>query len=440
MSDKEIQRLAVLQDVRDHRITQVRAAEILNLSTRQITRLLQKLNQDGVSGMAHASRGQPGHRRHDDLLKSKCLSIIAEHLLGFGPTLAHEKLSSMFALDIPVETLRRWMTANDLWIPRAKRQKRPYQPRYNRDCFGELIQIDGSYHDWFEGRAGKCCLLVYIDDATGKLLHLRFCQAETTFDYMLSTRAYIEQYGKPVAFYSDKHSVFRVNQKSSQNSQITQFGRILNELNIDIIFANSPQAKGRVERANRTLQDRLIKEMRLENISSIEEANTWLPCFIEQFNQKFGKCARNSKNLHRPLTESKAELDDIFTWQEPRKVTKSLTITYDKCVYILEANEFNQKLVGQYISFLEYPDGTVAIMHEGRKINYRIFNKLAELQQNEVVENKRLGAVLEHIKQQHEELEKQNKRSRLKKSMPSRRAQKAIIEQRKLNPVLDSCR
>ena len=440
MSDKEIQRLAVLQDVRDQRITQVRAAEILNLSTRQITRLLHKLNQDGVSGLVHASRGQPGHHRHDELLKSKCLSIISEHLLGFGPTLAHEKLSSMFALDIPVETLRRWMTANDLWIPRAKRQKRPYQPRYNRDCFGELIQIDGSYHDWFEGRAGKCCLLVYIDDATGKLLHLRFCQAETTFDYMLSTRAYIEQYGKPVAFYSDKHSVFRVNQKSSQNSQITQFGRILNELNIDIIFANSPQAKGRVERANRTLQDRLIKEMRLENISSIEEANTWLPCFIEQFNQKFGKCARNSKNLHRPLTESKAELDDIFTWQEPRKVTKSLTITYDKCVYILEANEFNQKLVGQYISFLEYPDGTVAIMHEGRKINYRIFNKLAELQQNEVVENKRLGAVLEHIKQQHEELEKQNKRSRLKKSMPSRRAQKAIIEQRKLNPVLDSCR
>ena len=440
MSDKEIQRLAVLQDVRDHRITQVRASEILNLSTRQITRLLQKLKQDGVSGLTHASRGQPGHRRHDEAVKSECLSIISEHLLGFGPTLAHEKLSSMFALDIPVETLRRWMTANDLWIPRAKRQKRPYQPRYNRDCFGELIQIDGSYHDWFEGRAGKCCLLVYIDDATGKLLHLRFCQAETTFDYMLSTRAYIEQYGKPVAFYSDKHSVFRVNQKSSQNSQITQFGRILNELNIDIIFANSPQAKGRVERANRTLQDRLIKEMRLENISSIEEANTWLPCFIEQFNQKFGKCARNSKNLHRPLTESKAELDDIFTWQEPRKVTKSLTITYDKCVYILEANEFNQKLVGQYISFLEYPDGTVAIMHEGRKINYRIFNKLAELQQNEVVENKRLGAVLEHIKQQHEELEKQNKRSRLKKSMPSRRAQKAIIEQRKLNPVLDSCR
>ncbi len=425
MSDKEIQRLAVLQDVRDHRITQVRAAEILNLSTRQITRLLQKLNQDGVSSMSHASRGQPGHHRHDDLLKSKFLSIISEHLLGFGPTLAHEKLSSMFDLNIPVETLRRWMTANDLWIPRSKRLKRPYQPRYNRDCFGELIQIDGSYHDWFEGRAAKCCLLVYIDDATGKLLHLRFCEAETTFDYMLSTRAYIEQYGKPLAFYSDKHSVFRVNQKSSQDSKITQFGRILNELKIDIIFANSPQAKGRVERANRTLQDRLIKEMRLEGISSIAEANAWLPCFIEQFNQKFAKCARNSKNLHRPLTESDAELEDIFTWQETRKVTKNLTLTYDKYIYLLEPTELNHKLVEQYISFLEYPDGTVAIMHDGRKINYSLFDKLSQLNQREIVENKRLGAVLNHIQQQHEELEK-------KINVPGPRKVCRVVKLRKL--------
>ena len=147
-----------------------------------------------------------------------------------------------------------------------------------------------------------------------------------------------------------------MNQKSSLNSQITQFGRILNELNIDIIFANSPQAKGRVERANRTLQDRLIKEMRLEGICSIAEANAWLPCFIEQFNQKFAKCARNSKNLHRSLTESDLELDDIFTWREPRRVTNSLTITYDKCVYLLEKTEENQRLISKYLEFLEYPE------------------------------------------------------------------------------------
>ena len=386
--------------------------------------------------MTHASRGQPGHHRHDDLLKSQCLSIISEHLLGFGPTLAHEKLSSMFNLNIPVEPVRRWMTANDLWIPRSKRLKRPYQPRYNRDCFGELIQIDGSHHDWFEGRAAKCCLLVFIDDATGKLQHLRFCESESTFDYMISTRLYVEQHGKPLAFYSDKHSVFRVNQSSKKDTKITQFGRVLSTLNIDIIFANSPQAKGRVERANRTLQDRLIKEMRLEGISSIEQANAWLPCFIEQFNQKFAKMAFNPKDLHRPITETAEELDDIFTWREPRRVTNSLTITYDKCVYLLENTEENQRLIGKYLEFLEYPDGTVALMHDGRKINYSLFDKLSQLNQREIVENKRLGAVLNHIQQQHEELEQQNKRNRSQK-MPSRRAQKIAIKERNLNPVLD---
>ena len=328
------------------------------------------------------------------------------------------------------------MIAADLWIPRAKRLKRPYQPRYNRDCFGELIQIDGSHHDWFEGRAAKCCLLVFIDDATGKLQHLRFCESESTFDYMISTRLYVEQHGKPLAFYSDKHSVFRVNQSSKKDTKITQFGRVLSTLNIDIIFANSPQAKGRVERANRTLQDRLIKEMRLEGISSIADANKWLPCFIEQFNLKFAKMAFNPKNLHRSATETAEQLDDIFTWREPRRVTNSLTITYDKCVYLLESTEENQRLIGKYLEFLEYPDGTVAIMHEGRKINYSIFDKLSQLNQREIVENKRLGAVLNHIQQQHEELEQQNKRNRSQK-MPSRRAQKTAIQQRNLNPVLD---
>ena len=217
---------------------------------------------------------------------------------------------------------------------------------------------------------------------------------------------------------------------------MTQFGRILNELNIDIIFANSPQAKGRVERANRTLQDRLIKEMRLEGISSIAEANAWLPCFIEQFNQKFAKMAFNPKDLHRTVTETAEELDDIFTWREPRRVTNSLTITYDKCVYLLENTEENQSLMGKYIEFLEYPDGTVAIEYQGRKINYSIFDKLSQLNQREIVENKRLGSVLAHIQQQHEQLEHQNKRNRSQK-MPSRRAQKIAIKERNLNPVLD---
>ena len=439
MSDKELKRLSVLQEVCDRRITQSKASELLQLSERQIRRLIQAYKAHGPAALAHAGRGQSSNSKRSEELRLHCLTIIAEQLYGFGPTLAHEKLSTVHGLDISVETLRCWMIAAGLWIPRSKRMKRPYQPRYNRDCLGELIQIDGSYHDWFEGRAAKCCLLVYIDDATSKLQHLRFCETESTFDYMLSTRCYIEQHGKPLAFYSDKHSVFRVNQSSKQETKITQFGRVLSRLNIDIIFANSPQAKGRVERANRTLQDRLIKEMRLEGINSIAEANAWLPCFIEQFNRKFAKVASNPKDLHRCSTETPQELDSIFTWREPRKVSKSLTITYDKCIYILENIEQNHTLMGKYIEFLEYPDGTVGIEYQARKINYSIFDKLSQLNQREVVENKRLGSVLAHIQQQHEELDKQNKRSRSKKSMPSRKAQKVIIEQRNLNPVLDSC-
>lgn len=260
MSDKELKKFSVLQEVCDKRITQSKAAQLLQLSERQIRRLIQNYKTHGAVSLAHAHRGQPSNSKLSEEIRIQCLSIISEQLYGFGPTFAHEKLTDNHGIKISVETLRHWMIAANLWIPRSKRTKRPYQPRYNRDCFGELVQIDGSYHDWFEGRAAKYCLLVYIDDATSKLLHLRFCESETTFDYMLSTRAYIEQYGKPLAFYSDKHSVFRVNQKSTKDMKITQFGHILSELHIDIIFANSPQAKGRVERANRTLQDRLIKD------------------------------------------------------------------------------------------------------------------------------------------------------------------------------------
>ena len=429
MSDKELKRLSVLQEICDQRITQPQAAQLLHISERQIRRLLQKYKAQGPAALAHAARGQTSNSRLPEEIRLKCLNLVAEQFHGFGPTLAHEKLTTVHGFDISVETLRSWMIAANLWIPRAKRLKRPYQPRYNRDCVGELIQIDGSYHDWFEGRSAKCCLLVFIDDATGKLQHLRFCESESAFDYMISTRLYVEQHGKPLAFYSDKHSVFRVNQSSNKDTKITQFGRVLSTLNIDIIFANSPQAKGRVERANRTLQDRLIKEMRLEGISSIEQANAWLPCFIEQFNRKFAKMAINPKDLHRTVSETADELNDIFTWREPRKVTNSLTITYDKCVYILKKTEENQRLIGKYIEFLEYPDGTVALMHDGRKINYSLFDKLSQLNQREIVENKRLGSVLAHIQQQHEELEQQNKRSR-SQSMPRRRAQKTAIQQR----------
>ncbi|WP_261082641.1 ISNCY family transposase, partial [Serratia entomophila] len=320
--------------------------------------------------------------------------------------------------------------------PHARRKPRVYQPRYRRDCLGELIQIDGSHHDWFEGRASKCCLLVYIDDATGRLMHLRFCETESAFDYMLATREYIDKHGKPVAFYSDKHAVFRVSQAETRRTGTTQFGRVLHDLNIELICADSSQAKGRVERANLTLQDRLIKEMRLENINSIEEANAWLDSFILDFNRRFAKAPKYPKNLHRPVNEQPAALDDIFAWQELRTLSKSLTFQYDKMLYLVEPTEENTRIAGEKIMVYDYPDGTLGFKYGYRTLTYQVFDKLAIVDQGAIVDNKRLGAVLKLAQAQQDERDRDGQRERSKK-MPKRRAQARVQEQlRAINPVL----
>ncbi|CAH8211358.1 hypothetical protein VAE122_2960463 [Vibrio aestuarianus] len=213
MSDRDINRFKVLQDVRERRLRQIDAADILNISPRQVRRLLSQLSQYGASSLAHGSRGRPSNRRYPDAFRAEVLNIIRAQYADFSPTFACEKLTEQHNLLLSVETLRQWMIADGLWVPHSQRQPRVYQPRYRRDCLGELVQIDGSHHDWFEGRSPKCCLLVYIDDAIGRLMNLRFSDTESAFDYMVATREYLDQHGKPVAFYSDKHSIFRVNQE-----------------------------------------------------------------------------------------------------------------------------------------------------------------------------------------------------------------------------------
>lgn len=215
------------------------------------------------------------------------------------------------------------MIVSGIWIPRAQRQGRVYQPRHRRSGFGELIQIDGSLHDWFEGRGPKCVLLVYIDDATSRLLELCFVSTESTFDYFHSTQRYLTRYGKPIVFYSFKHGVFRVNAPgATSGTGMTQFGRAFNELNIDIICADTRHIKGRVERADKTLQDRLVKELRLHGINDMEAANDYVYEFREDFNVRFGKEPKCDIDVHRPLNGSE-DLDRIFSWQEQRKVTGS---------------------------------------------------------------------------------------------------------------------
>lgn len=196
--------------------------------------------------------------------------------------LAREKLLERHDLAIGRETLRKWMGTAGIWLPRRERLRQAHQPRHRRECRGELVQIDGCDHEWFEGRGPRCALLVFVDDATGDLMELRFVRSESTFDYFASTRAYLARHGRPVAFYSDKHAIFRVTRAHAAGQQrgVTQFKRAPADLDIEIICANSPQAKGRVERMNKTLQDRLVKELRLRAISTMETGNAFLPEFM----------------------------------------------------------------------------------------------------------------------------------------------------------------
>jgi len=402
MSNKELHRIEILQKLIDKRLIEHEAAKQLGLSIRQIRRLRKAYKADGAIGVVSKKRGNPSNHKYPDSVKELAITYVKQYYVDFKPTFACEKLSENHGLTISRETLRKWMINAELWIPKNCRLKRAYQPRNRRECFGELIQIDGSPHDWFEGRGPKCTLLVYIDDATGKLMECQFVKSESTFTYFDSTRRYLEKHGKPVAFYSDKHCVFRINRTGELGGDgVTQFGRALSELNIDIICANTPQAKGRVERVNRTLQDRLIKEMRLMNISNAEQGNNFLPEFMDKFNKKFGVESIDSKNMHREILPHE-DLNEIFSWQENRTLSKNLTLQYDKALYLIEDSVDNRSLARNKVNVFEYFDGTIKIKCNNRELPYRIFDKIKKVDQGEIVSNKRLGAVLNFIKEKQD--------------------------------------
>ena len=320
--------------------------------------------------------------------------------MDFGPTLAAEKLAARHGCSVSHETLRGWMIADGLWQDRRHRLPSPHQPRRRRECLGELVQIDGSEHAWFEDRAPPCTVLAFVDDATSRLMQVRFVNSESAFDYFRTTRAYLEQHGKPVAFYSDKHGIFRVNNKDAIAGEgITQFGRALSALNIDIICANSPQAKGRIERAFGTLQDRMVKELRLAGISSTAAANAWLPGFIDAHNARFSREPANAKDLHRPLSAAD-DLGEILAWREERTVTQNLTLHYDRMMLILEPTPLARGLVRKKVEVVNYPDGRFAVQFEGTALGFRVFDKIQTVQPGDIVDNKRLSAVLEQVKAQ----------------------------------------
>ena len=398
MSHGELSRFDTLSRVDRGELRVEDAATLLGLKRRQIFRLLERLRAEGASGLVSRKRGRPSNRRHSDTFREQILSLVREHYADFGPTLAREYLAERHDISVGCETLRQMMIEAGIWQDRAARRSRPYQPRHRRECRGELIQIDGSDHEWFEDRGPRCTLLVYIDDATSELMHLKMVESESTFSYMEATREYIKRHGKPVAFYSDKHTVFRNPRATAKGDGMTHFGRALDALNIEIICANSPQAKGRVERANGTLQDRLVKAMRLEGISSIREANAFLSSYQMTHNARFARPAANSHDLHRPLAPQD-DLRSVMVWREQRKVTAALTLHYNKVLFILEPNAISKALARQRVDICEYPDGKVEIRHEGHVLPYRLFDKMPRINQPAIVDNKHLDAALMLAKQ-----------------------------------------
>jgi transposase len=392
MSNKELNRLEVMQKLEEKRMRQKEAAHILGVSVRHIKRLLKNYRREGAQGLVSKRRGRASNNRLSEETYRKALGLLKSKYEGFGPTLACEKLVEVEGLQISKERLRQLMIAEDLWKPRKARKAVVHQMRARRACFGELVQIDGSPHDWFEGRAPACSLLVFIDDATGKLGQLSFVKSESFFSYAQAARAYFEQHGKPVAFYSDKHGIFRVNQPASGTTDaLTQFGRAMRQLDIQIICAHTPQAKGRVERAIQTLQDRLPKELRLRNISSWQDGNAYLPEFIADFNRRFAVQPRSDLDAHHPLNDQD-KLDQILTWQETRTLSKNLTLQFRKVVYQIQTQRPTYALRHAAVTVCLDTQENLAILYKGKPLDYTVFHRQAK--QSEIVDTKQLNAVV----------------------------------------------
>lgn len=403
MSERDVQRIEVLSKVMAGRMTLVSAAHVLDLSERQVRRLLDRISTDGAASIRHKAIGRPSNNRISDGIRDYAVTLVRERYADFGPTLAAEKLSERDGLRVSRETLRSWMVEAGLWLSR-KQRRTFHQPRLRREAYGELVQIDGSEHRWFEDRGDPCSLLVFVDDATGRLMQLRFVRSESAFSYFEALALYLKHHGAPVAFYSDKHSVFRVAKKDAKGGQgMTQFGRALSELNIEILCANSSQAKGRVERMNRTLQDRLVKELRLAGICDMEAGNAFLPGFMKDYNVRFAIIPARPDDLHRPINLAPDRLTEILCKREQRYVGSQLTFSFERKRIMLEETEVTRGLVGRYVETYAYADGRLDVRWKGDSLPYRMFDKDQRVTHAAITENKRLGDVLAYIKERQDQ-------------------------------------
>jgi hypothetical protein len=352
------------------------AAKQLALSVRQVKRLKARVAVEGGKGILHRLRNRESNHRTDPKVYRQAKELIENLYLDFGPVLAHEKLTESHGLDIGPAATRNLMIAEKIWIPKKRKRNQQYRAqRERKDCLGEMIQFDGCYHLWFEDRNEEYCLLSGIDDATGRPTKLKFALSEGVKEVFAYWKEYIKKYGKPVAIYLDKFSTYKINHKNAKDNYelLTQFQRACRELGITLITAHSPQAKGRVERPFSTFQDRLVKELRLRNISNIGEANEFLDKFwTADYAKRFAVKPKSKTDLHRELTAEELEnLDAIFSVQSARKVKNDFTVQFKNQWYQLAEKQPATVCRNDTVLIEERLDGTVAMRLRGKYLNFK---------------------------------------------------------------------
>lgn len=381
MSREEARRLHIIHQALSKKISQTEAALLIDLSDRQIRRMIKRIRKEGDEGICHRSRGTTSNHRIPKKIKEKTLKLFREQYKDFNLVHATEKLFEVHGITINDETLRLWL--NEAEIPYKKRKvKKHRQRRERRAHFGELVQIDGSHHEWFEGRGPICVFMGYIDDATNTV-HGRFYDYEGTMPAMDSMKRYIKRYGIPQSVYLDKHTTYKswaeptIEEQLNDQRPMSHFEKSLDELEIEVIHANSPQAKGRVERLFKTLQDRLVREMRIAGIKSVAEANEFLSTYLPKHNRKFKKQAASEADLHRTAPHSR-ELDRILSIREERIVRNDFTIAHNGMLYQIE-----QVTRAKKITMEERLDGTLHITYKGQDLRFRKITKMPTMDTSE---------------------------------------------------------
>jgi hypothetical protein len=371
MSRKEIKRYQIIRKVLDKQVKQKEAAECLDLSSRQIRRIIKRIVVEAEAGVIHRLRGKIGNHRLKDEFKQKVLDLYIKNYWDFGPTLASEKLLERNGVRVSDETLRLWLIKDGLWHLKKRNKTKDRSRRERKDHLGQMVQMDGSHHDWLEGRGPKLVLMGYIDDATNRF-HGRFYDYEGTMPAMGGLKGYIKRYGLPGSIYLDKHPTYKrtcqqryTNWPFRDEEELTQFARACKQLGIELISAHSAQAKGRIERVFKTLQDRLVKELRLAQINTLEDANRLLDTYLPVFNRKFEVVAKAKGDFHRSV-DKRTNLDDILSVQTSRFLRNDRTLTHHKQWY-----QVLTKTRAQWVTFHEYLDGKVAIIYDKNRLAFK---------------------------------------------------------------------